>query len=196
MIVEIKTEYDPLNDALTEAQNLAAEHKNNNAAFLQAWTDADAEVTRLQTAAGGSDQTAAMQQVLDGVVATTTAAETAVDTQRGRVEALITAKRTQDQEEALWEERVAAAQLAVQAATTAKEAADDAVTDAQSQVTTRSWLFEVLAHINATEWAAACNSGSNPRCQLTESARADTSSSTWSWPSAGNCNYTTGSGLN
>jgi hypothetical protein len=143
--------------------------------------------------AGGTDGTLAAQNALNLKTADTTAAETAVDTQRGRVEVLITAKRTQDQEEALWSERVTAAQAAVQTATDAKAVADQAVVDATSQVTTRSWLFEVLAHIDTTAWAAACNSGSNPRCQLGETARASNSQSTWAWPAQ--CDYVTGSGL-
>lgn len=105
---------------------------------------------------------------------------------------MIDAKRTQDQEEALWTERVTAATTAEGAATTAKETADALLVEAQEQVTTRSWLFEVLKEINSTTWSSACNTGVNPRCQLSETAQT-TTTSTWSWPA--NCNYTVGSGL-
>lgn len=125
----------------------------------------------------------------------TTQAEEAVDAQRANVEMLVKAKRTQDQEEALWSERVTAATTARDAAQTAKDDATAAVTEAKEQVTTRSWLFEVLGQIDATSYASACNSGSNPECALLETTPlASTSSSTWAWPTSGNCNYTTGSG--
>lgn len=105
---------------------------------------------------------------------------------------MIDAKRTQDQEEALWTERVTAATNAEGTASTAKNDADAALLAAQEQVTTRSWLFEVLKEINSTTWSAACNTGANPRCQLAETAQT-TTTSTWAWPA--NCNYTVGSGL-
>lgn len=142
----------------------AALHKSTNAAIVSAFEDAEAKVQALVAASGGTDQTAAKQGILDGVVADTTAAEGAVATQRARIEALIEAKRTQDQEEALWGERVTTANNAVLAATTAKSDADTALTEAQEQVTTRSWLFETLGAIDATSYAAACNTGSNAKC--------------------------------
>lgn len=107
---------------------------------------------------------------------------------------MITAKRTQDLEEARWTERVATATTAESAATTAKATATAAVTEAKEQVSTRSWLFEVLTHIKVTDYASACNSGSNPVCALSETAK-DATTSTWTWPAAGNCNYVVGSGL-
>jgi hypothetical protein len=68
------------------------------------------------------------------------------------------------------------------------------VTRAKELVTTRAWSYEVLGLLDADKWAADCNTGSNPKCELAESGRtADTS--TWEWPSAGNCNYVTGTGL-
>lgn len=123
------------------------------------------------------------------MTAATVAGEAAVQTQLARVEALVAAQSTQDQEEALWGERVTAANTAVQTATTAKATATAAVDAAKAQVTTRSWLFETLGQINTAEYAAACNTGGNPKCALAEDARTsstDASVSTWSWPA--NCN--------
>lgn len=104
---------------------------------------------------------------------------------------MVTAKRTQDQEEAAWTERVATATTAEGTANTAKLAADAALVEANEQISTRSWLLEVLKDINSTEWGAACNTGGNPRCQIDETARTETTS-TWAWPA--DCSYTTGSG--
>lgn len=123
------------------------------------------------------------------MTAATVAGEAAVQTQLARVEALVAAQRTQDAEEALWGERVTAANTAVQTATTAKATATAAVDAAKAQVTTRSWLFETLGQIKTSEYAAACNTGGNPKCALAEDARTsatDKSVSTWSWPA--NCN--------
>jgi hypothetical protein len=58
----------------------------------------------------------------------TDAAETAVATQRGRIESLYEAKRTQDAEATAWGVRVTAANTAKGVADTAKTAADTAVT--------------------------------------------------------------------
>jgi len=179
---------------LDDRNGKKAAHTTANAAYLTAWTAADAEVTRLTALTGGSDGSGAALIALNLKVADTTAAETAVATQRGRVEALIEAKRTQDLEEARWTERVTAANTAMGTANTAKLAATAAVAEAKEQVSTRSWLFEVLTHISVTDYAAACNSGSNPVCAIAETAK-DATTSTWTWPSAGNCNYVVGSGL-
>jgi hypothetical protein len=169
-------------------------HTAANAAYLAAEVAAKAEVARLVTAAGGTDASASTLATLTAKKADTTAAEGAVATQRGRVESLIEAKRTQDLEEARWTERVAAANTAEGLALTAKTDATAAVATAKEQVSTRSWLFEVLGEIKVTDYAANCNSGSNPVCALSETAK-DASTSTWAWPSAGNCNYVVGSGL-
>jgi hypothetical protein len=181
--------FDDAKLASETAAGLAADHKTNNAAYLSEETDAQARVDALEAAAGGSDETAAKQAILTPLTAATVLGEAAVKTQLARVEALIAAKRTQDQEEALWDERVAAANTAVQTATTAKATATAAVDAAKAQVTTRAWLFETLGQINVAEYAAACNTGGNPKCALAEDARTsstDKSVSTWSWPA--NCN--------
>jgi len=91
----------------------------------------------------------------------TTAAEAKVAEQLTRVETIIAAERTQDQEEATWEERrVASAALQVDL--------DQAVTDATAhkttmaeQLSTRSYLFQLAGngiwngHSNA-DYAAGC----------------------------------------
>jgi hypothetical protein len=122
--------YTPLKEAYDAMVEAAEKHTSDNAAFVQAAVDAEATVDALVIAAGGSDETAAKQLLLDAVVADTTAAEGAVATQRARIEALIEAKRTQDQEQALWGERVATAQTGIETATTAKETADAALLEA------------------------------------------------------------------
>jgi hypothetical protein len=185
--------YTPLDEALTAAKLAADNHRAAGSAYLDAWTAASDTVQELTAAAQGTDGTSAATNALALLTDDTTAAETAVATQRARVEALIDAKRTQDQEEALWSERVTEATTAKQTAEEAKQTAETAQAEAEAQVSTRSWLFEVLKEINTTSWAAACNTGANPKCILAESARATTSASTWAWPA--NCDYTTASGL-
>lgn len=121
----------------------------------------------LVEAAKGADETTAKGATLKEFTDATAAAEAAVDTQRGRVEKILLAKRTQDAEEALWGERVNAASTAVQTATTVKLAADAAVVEAKEQVSTRSWLFEMLNAIDSTSYSDDCNSQSKP-CAIIE----------------------------
>jgi len=106
----------------------AAAHKSANAAFLTDYTNAQAAVASLTTASAGADQTSTKQAVLTPLVAATDAAELAVATQRGRVENLYEAKRTQDAEQAAWGVRVAASSTAKDTADAAKLVADAAVT--------------------------------------------------------------------
>jgi hypothetical protein len=84
----------------------------------------------LVAASGGTDGTAAAQGVLDGLVANTSAAVAAVQTQRGRVEALLEAQTTQVAEEAAWGERATAANTAKLAADDAEDVADAALLEA------------------------------------------------------------------
>jgi hypothetical protein len=84
----------------------------------------------LVAASGGTDGTTAAQGVLDGLVANTSAAVAAVQTQRGRVEALLEAQTTQVAEEAAWGERVTAANTAKLAADAAEDVADAALLEA------------------------------------------------------------------
>lgn len=130
--------------------------------------------------------------LLNPLTAATTAAEGAVATQRGRIEALLTAQRTQDQEAALWEERVTAAQTAEDDANTAEDVADAAVTEAGKHVTDRSWLFESAMYTDPTTYDTGCNASGNAQCMLAESAYTS-STSTWTWPT--NCNYSVSAGL-
>lgn len=122
----------------------------------------------------------------------TEAAQTAVATQRARIEALISAQRTQDQEEALWSERVTAAQTALDDANTAEDVADAAVTEAGKHVTDRSWLFETAMYVDANTYDTGCNAAGNAQCMLAETAFT-TTTSTWTWPT--NCNYSVTVGL-
>lgn len=130
------------------------------------------------------------------MVAITRAAEVAVDSQRANVEMLVKAKRTQDQEEALWIERVGTATTAQEEATQAKMDADGDVATAEEQVTVRSWLFKVLNFFSSTAFADNCDTGGNGLCAYMEtqsgagSVDVDASLSLWAWPSAGNCDYT------
>lgn len=80
---------------------------------------------------------------------------------------MVIAKRGQDVEEALWTERKGVAEQAEQDATTAWNTAKDAVTAAEEQVTTRSWLFSTLGLMDATQYAANCNSVAMP-CEIVE----------------------------
>lgn len=189
--------YDDLKKAYDDRKKAADDHAEVGKQYLDAWTEADEQVKALVKAQGGADETTAKAASLKEFTDLTAAAEAAVDTQRGRVEKILLAKRTQDGEVALWGERVNAANTAVQTATTVKEAADDAVAEAKAQVSTRSWLFEMLNGINSTSYADACNSPSKP-CAIVETtsvAQGDPNLSTWDWPANG-CDYTTGENEN
>jgi hypothetical protein len=125
-----KTNFDDMTDASVAAAEAKEAHRVNNAAYLTAYTDANDRVNALVGAAGGADDTDDMQDALNILTALTAAAESAVDDQRENIEALIRAKRTQDQEEALWEERVQVATMAESDATAAKNVADAAIVTA------------------------------------------------------------------
>jgi hypothetical protein len=108
----------------------ALKHTTDNAAFLADYTTAKDKVDDLTAAAGGTDATGTKQTALDGVVADTTAAVTAVQTQGARVEALIEAQTTQVASEAAWGERATAANTAKLAADDAEDVADAALLEA------------------------------------------------------------------
>ena len=108
----------------------ALKHTNDNQAFLDDYNTANAKVAELTAASGGTDQTSTKQTALDGVVADTTAAVAAVQTQGARVEALWEAQTTQVAEEAAWSERVTAANTAKLAADDAEDVADAALVEA------------------------------------------------------------------
>lgn len=142
-----------------------------------------AETARLTAAAAGNDGTAAAQGDLDALVATTDAAEAAVATQRGRVEALVTAKRTQTNEEAAWGVRVTAATTAKGVADTASATATAVVTAEKENVTTRSYLMNTLAlYDTTTNWSSGCNADANVKCALKENTPGSATTSVWTWP--------------
>ena len=127
------------------------------------------------------------------MTANTDAAEAAVDTQRGRVEALYGAQATQKAEEVAWGVRVTAAN-------TAKLAADKASTDATAdfdemvrQRTTRSWLFGIMGLFDTAQWGAECEGSGKAKCAMTETAAA-AGSSTWAWAASNKCDTTTAGG--
>jgi len=146
-----------LDAELTKVKEAAAKHKSDNAAVVAASVAADLAVAALEDATGGTDGVTAAENALAAKVALTDAAEEAVKTQRTRLEALITAKRTQDQEEAYWGERVNTANELIQTTTDAETDAQTLLSRAEEQVSTRSWLFEVLREIDATAYATGCN---------------------------------------
>jgi hypothetical protein len=157
-----KQQFDDLKKSYDDRKEAADNHREAGKAYLKAWTDADQAVKDFVEAGNGADETSTKAGELKVFTDKTALAEGAVDTQRERVEKILLAKRTQDGEVALWGERVNAANDAVLAATTVKEAADAAVVLAKEQVSTRSWLFAMLGTINVTEWAADCASNDNP----------------------------------
>lgn len=171
----------------------AGVHTSESAAYLVDYNTIKARVDVLVAGTGGSDETSAKQTLLNAVVANTTNAQTAVADQRARVEALVTAKATQDQEVAAWGERVTAANTAKLAADTAEDDADAELATIKEQVSKRSWLFTVLGTIDSSQWDTACESGSNAKCAMTESAKT-TNTSTWTWNTNDRCNYTQGVG--
>lgn len=79
--------------------------------------------------------------------------DTAVD-QLSKIESLVAAKRSQDQEEAAWGERVETRLLAKQAADTALSTAADAVTAVKDTLSTRSWIFPVLGYLGSSDSTA------------------------------------------
>jgi uncharacterized protein YhaN len=122
--------------------------------------------------AEGTDATSATEAILTPLRAATTAAEqaircdvrddagaliapcdTAVD-QLSKIESLVAAKRSQDQEEAAWGERVETRLLAKQAADTALSTAADAVTAVKDTLSTRSWIFPVLGYLGSSDSTA------------------------------------------
>lgn len=102
--------------------------------------------------------------------------DTAVD-QLSKIESLVAAKRTQDQEEAAWGERVATRLIAKQAADTVLADATAAVNAVTATMTTRSWVFPALGFLGHdsdgnlvnTDWdRATCDVSPNPRCRIDE----------------------------
>lgn len=176
---------------LTKVKEAAAKHKSDNAAVVAASVAADLAVAALEDATGGTDGVTAAENALAAKVALTDAAEEAVKTQRTRLEALITAKRTQDQEEAYWGERVNTANELIQTTTDAETDAQTLLSRAEEQVSTRSWLFEVLREIDATAYATGCNTVSKPCALIEDTTNSNMlTTSVWQWPTAGNCDYT------
>lgn len=165
--------------------------------YLDAWKKASDRVDELEKAAQGADETTTKKGALDALTGKTDVAMQAVATQRDRVEDLVEAKATQDAEAALWGERVTAAEQATSDAETAKNDAGTAVNTVKEQVTTRSWLFEVLNKIDATLYHADCNT-SNPYCKYQEDATAtdvgnNPGKSVWAWPEGNQCDISMGS---
>jgi hypothetical protein len=159
--------FDDLQQSLADRKQAADAHRAAGKTYLDAWTDADNLVKALVEAAKGADETADKAGKLTGFTDKTALAEGAVDSQRERVEKILLAKRTQDGEEALWAERVTAANTAMGVASDVKDAADDAVDEVKEQVSTRSWIFAMMGEIDVTLYAANCNTAETP-CALVE----------------------------
>lgn len=68
------------------------------------------------------------------------------------------------------------------------EAATLEVTRAKELISTRAWTYSVLGQIDATAWSADCETGANPKCELSETAFT-TTASTWGWPASNKCDY-------
>jgi len=168
--------------------------------YLQAAVDAAERVATLDAAStvADADEAAvnAAKAIVNSVEDTTAAgrtlaAEAAVATQRQRIEDLLLANRSADQEEAAWEIRVAAANTAKLAADANKQAADDAVTELGKQFTERSWLFRTLEHISTDLYATACRTETGSGAEVCayvevvpDSVPAEgLSTSEWEWPS-------------
>jgi hypothetical protein len=188
-----KGEYDPLKLTADEMTQAKQAHATESKDYLDAFNAINDRVTELVNATGGSSEVTAKTNALGLIVQNTTDAGTAVANQRARVEALVTAKSTQDQEVASWGERVSVANTAKLTADDVEDAADAELATTMEQVSKRSWLFTVLGQIDATNWAADCQDGSRAKCAYTESART-ASTSTWAWNDNDRCDYTSGAG--
>jgi len=189
-----KGEYDPLKKTADEMTEAKEAHATESKDYLDAYEAINNRVTELVNATGGSNEVTAKTNALALITQNTTNAQTAVANQRVRVEALVTAKATQDAEVASWDERVTVANTAKLTADEVEDDADAELATTMEQVSKRSWLFTVLGQIDAANWAADCEDGSRAKCAYTESAWTG-STSTWAWNASDRCDYTTGAQL-
>jgi hypothetical protein len=178
-----KAEYDGLKAKLDEATKAKGSHESANATYLANYAATKKVFDQLTTDAQGGGAAASLvtstKKSYDAEILKTTTAQTAVGTQRGRLETLLTLKQANVAEEAAWGTRITAL-------STAKATADTLVTTNTTDLAemkavgaSRSYLFDILRLFDAANYDASCVPG---LCLYLEVAGTKSATkSEWAW---------------